>query len=284
MSKRPSKSLFLHDLLNWIERGETRHTMCRLLNYSNQRLSYHIATLKAKGFIEQVQDRPISLYRLTPLGSRVKEILLQSDTDFYKMWRCHNLILGWPIADFGTWRFNEKLWKTMKNWHFQEMMLKGHKIHIHDTGLVKIYCPEKYAVNADEGFDEAVSEAQKVAAYLQSKYSLSLGNRYRIRNGQKELIGSEKLAEMIGHMKIGGVFVDISDSKNRRLEADQDNYGIEKLLALPEMLEKQMIPVIEQLTKQINLHLEVTAEIKNGIKSLTEAVDELRNAIRELRK
>lgn len=277
--KKAGKSSFLLNLLCWIDRGESRATMAKLLNFSKQRLSYHIGTLRQKGLIEEVQKKPISLYRLTPLGQRVKENIGQSVDDFYhknSIWRCHNLILGWEIRDFGTWQFNDRLTKAMKGWHYQEILLSGHKVHIQSSGLLKVYCPEVYAVNADEGFDAAVQAGQKVVDYLKSKFNLQLGERYRIRHGQKEHFGSENMAEFIGHMKIGGVFIDISDKQNRRLEADQDNYQLEKLFALPDILDKKLVPAIDQHSQDIRLHLAAIQEIRNAVRELRDAVKELR--------
>jgi hypothetical protein len=255
---------------------------------SNQALGYHIGTLKAKHLIEEVQTRPVALYRLTPFGQRVKEILAQSDTSLYtKLWRCHNLILGWEIKGFGTWKFDPKRLKHMKNWAYQELVLKKHKIHVQDTGLLKVYCPEIYAEhNADEGFDKAVEIAQKVVAYIQSRYSLELGERYRIRNGQKELIGSEKLAEMIGHVKVGGVFIDISDKQNRRLEADQDNYDLEALMSLPKKIEQivefqhENAKITNDFAKNIELHLDVLNKQSNALEAIKSAILELKEVIK----
>lgn len=265
------KSLLLFNLLSWIERGESRQTMCKLLNFSNQRLQWHISSLKAKGLIEEVQNKPISLYRLTPLGNRIKEMSTQSDTNFYTCWRVHNLIVGWEVKGWGSWKFNPTFLKDMKNFKFQELVLKGHKIHIQDSGLIKIYCPEVYAANADDGFDRAVQEASKVAEYIASKYDMQLGERYRIRSGHKEKIGSEKIGEFLGHLKIGGVWVDASTG-SRRLEADQDNYDLEKLLAMPNIIENKLIPAIEQHSHDIQLHLSVLNEMRDAIRELRDAV------------
>jgi len=269
----------LQALFSSIERGETRTTMTKLFSISNTALGKRLQHLVGVGMIEQVQQRPYSLYKLTPLGNRVNQILGQSEREVYtNVWRCHNVILGWEIKDFGTWKFNEKLQKTMNNWIYQELKLKGYKIHIQSTGLLKLYCPEVYANNADEGFDKIVEDAKAVANYIASRYKMKIDNYHRVRNGQKEHFGSEKLAEFIGHMKVGGVFVDISDKQNRRLEADQDNYDIEKLFALPkEVAElktsyKDLTEINGLLTEQIKLHLSVMQDMKETLKDIRDAV------------
>lgn len=278
--KREPKSL--QALLNSIERGETRNIMRKLLDITNTGLGKKLHDLIGIGLIEEVQKRPYALYRLTPLGYRVNQFLAQSDMGVHKTltFRCHNLIVGWQIKDWGSWQFNPKLWKDMRNWHFQELVIKGHKIHIQESGLLKIYCPEVYASNADEGFDRAVEEAKKVANYVASKYGMGLENYHRVRNGQKEAIGTEKLGQFIGHMKLGGVWVDISDKQNRRLEADQDNHDLEKLFAMPDEM-KELREVLSGLKQHWDIHLPLMQHTDKVLGEIRDAIKELREAVRE---
>lgn len=273
MTKIPYQLVGLQALLNCIQRQDSRKRMCQLLNISNQAISKKLSTLKAKGLIEVIQIRPIGIYKLTALGIQVNQILGQSEhtKQLSGFWKCHNLIVGFDIQDFGSWKFNDKRIKKMKNWHYQEIVLKDHKIHIQSTGLIKIYCPIKYSKSPTEAFDNMIEEAKKIVNYISSKYNLKLGNYRRIRDGQKSLIGSDKIGEILGHMKVGGVWIDASDG-TRELETTQDNYDIEKLLAMPDVLDKKLIPVLESLTEQINLHLSVMQDMRETLKAIREGL------------
>lgn len=276
MSNRVKKSftrILLH-ILNHIDKGDSLTIMSKNIGISKQLLSYYMRKLREAYIIERIESHPFAIYKLTPLGCRVKDSLVHSDTSktYEKthtkpLWKCHNLIVGFDIKTWGNWHFNQKLMKEMKNWKFQKLHIKGHNINIHDTGLIKIYCPSEYADDTATAWANMYSNAQKIANFIASKYHMEIGNLRVIREGQHSICGSEKIGELLGHIKLGKVWIDASEG-SRELEESQSGNKLIKLLALPDAIDDKLVPVVKQLTEQITLHLEVMQEMKETLKEI----------------
>lgn len=284
MSNLPSKLKGLHILLNCIERNESRKVMCQLLNISNQSVGRKLSTLKAKGYIEQIHSRPTSTYKMLSLGSQVSQILIQSDGMMSGFYKCHHKIVGYIIEDYGNWQFNDKLWVTMKGgWHYQKARIKDHIIRVQDTGKMVIICPKTYSKNPKEAFGNMVESAMSIGRNLAQNYGMKLGNFIEIREGHKELIGSNAIADMLGYLKIGNFWIDESGGSKNFEEMENTN-SIEDLLKLPQDIAElrkeyaknltELSEVNKALTEQIRLHLDVLQDMKVTLKDIR---DEIKN-------
>lgn len=272
MNELPRKLRGLHILLNCVERHESRKVMAQLLNVSNTAIGKKLSTLKQKGYIEQITSRPIAAYKILPLGLQVNQIIAQSDGAMSGFYKCHHKIVGYKIENYGTWRFNEKIWKTMKgNWHWQKVKLKDYNIRIQDTGKMIIICPKIYDKQPSHAFGKMIEDAQEVGRQLAQKYNMKLGDFIEVREGHKELIGSNQIAEMIGYLKIGNFWIDESGG-SRNFEELETSDKMERLLDLPDVIGNKLVPAIEQHSHDILLHLAVLKEIRDAVKELSEAV------------
>lgn len=288
-SSKPRKIQFLQVLLSWVERNESRKVACQLLGITNQSLSYHLSKLRLKGIIEEVQHRP-AIYKLTPLGIHIRETIAQSDVAMTDYYSCHHLIIGYEITDYGTWKFNEKLWKEMRgHWHWQKVRVRDFNVRIQTTGLMAIICPKRYGKNPNETFDKLIEEGKDIAKILANKYNMKLGDYKRIREGHKELLGSNKIAELIGYWKQGGVWIDASGG-SMNFEENQDETKIENLLDVPNRIDKieetlsnKLTPAIIDLTNQLQLHLSVESKQDKNMDKMNIVLQEISNGIKELR-
>jgi len=278
---------FLTRLLKGLEQGQTRKELCNTLNLKNNALQYHINRLLKEGLIEQTQRQPYATYKITEKGIGIQKIIVHSDGHIPKpLYKCHNQILGWRIENFGIWRFNEKIWKEMKgNWHFQKLHINGHNINIHDTGLIKIYCPPMFHSSPRTAFGHQIDSAGKIAYKLANRYGMKIKPMHIIREGEKSNALTRQLASKIGRIKLDQIWTDASPpDKELEIEESQFSDQFEKLLALPDLFEAKMIPAIEKLTEQIELHLAVQKKTGETMDHIKVGINELRDAIKELKR
>ena len=286
VQKKKSKKEFVFLLLSAVhEKGENIKGICEDFGRSRQNLAYHLKKMIRLRLIEKTQSYPYSIYSLTPLGSRIKDFDEQSDTK-KPLWRCHNLIVGFDIKDFGTFDFSKHKISQMRGWHFASETIKdslGHwKVHIQSTGLLKIYCPEIYSENSGHAFGNMEDIAVRISQKYAEIYQMDIGLMKRIREGHKELVNSELLAKVFGKTKVGGVWID-SSTGTEWLEEEQTSHSLEELLNLPARigsLESHLIKqteVMDNFTKQMELHLKVLGDIGT-------AITELKNTVKEMKK
>jgi DNA-binding HxlR family transcriptional regulator len=284
-------------LLSEINKFENPEEMQRLsliskkIGISKQSLNYYLKKLSNVGLITRTQSSPFSIYVLTEKGRAVKENLVHSEESFKtNMWRFHNLLLGFNIRSFGTWKFQETKSVKMMNWFYQQVQMPGgHAVHIQSTGLLKIYCPEMVGDDPEIMRGKAHADAQEVARHFIDKYDMLLEPMRILRKGEKELLGSGDLAKLFGRMKTPDLFINASGGEEN-LEEKEDSNRIEDLIAMPEKMEElkecivglqsavvetmgnKLNPTLEALAKQIELHLEVMRNINAGISELRGAL------------
>lgn len=264
-----SKSGFLLLLLRSISDDLKLVDVAKKVGKTKQALNYHLQKLRKLGAIRRVQSFPYSIYELTSLGESVKKSLEQSE-HLRTLWKAHNLIVGFEVLRFGSFNFvetNRRKLIQMNNWIYAREEHDGHIINVQDTGLLKIYIPAKYCKDPDVAFGEMYSKATRIAQWYCDKYDMKLKPMKIIRKGEKALVGSEKLAKIFGRIRTEEIFVNASEG-SEELEAPQDSYAIENMLKLPEIIETQLVPTLDQFSKNIELHLEVLQEIKKAIKEL----------------
>jgi len=284
-------------LLQYISDGISLHhtnskydSITKRLGKSKQSLNYHIQKLKKLGLIERKQSYPFAIYNITSLGKRVKENLVHSD-GMKNLWKCHSLIVGFEVQSFGTFRFintSKRKIIRMRNWEYAMEKKGDFTIHIQTTGLMKIYCPEKYTKKPDEAFGKMYAEAQSIAQRYCDRYKMELKQLKIIRKGHKALIGSKKIAKLLGKVNLGNkLWVDASDGTDE-LEEMQDEYTIEDLLNVPKRLDGVEKSIVEQskvsgeLSKNIRLHLSIMRKMEKSQDIQNNRLEELGSAIRIL--
>jgi DNA-binding MarR family transcriptional regulator len=268
------KNQFLLLLLSGVNEKKPKDIATQL-GISKQNLNYHLQKLIKLNILYKEQSYPFAIYRLTDLGERVKNSLRQSENP-KPLWRVHNLIVGFRILNLGSFNFVETTRRKlirMRNWNYAREEMDGYVINVQDTGLLKIYVPSKYTKDPDLAIGEMISEADRIAADYINRYDMKLQRMEIVRKAEKELQNSEVLAKIFGRIKTDGIYVNESDGFEA-LEEKQDSYIIEDLLKLPIKvadLEKHLIrqtEIMDQFSKNIELHLAVLSEIRDAVKKL----------------
>ncbi len=266
--------------------GESHQKMESELGMKRTTLKYHLTKLKRLGLIQRDQSRPYSVYSLTPLGRRWQENLVQSEKQPLSLWRCHAKIIGFTITNWANWRWSAK--KAMKNWYFQEEVVKWQdkewKVHVQSTGTLKVYCPPIYHENPDTAFAVMADMASRIAIKFSELYQMQFSPAYSIREGHKELVGSELLAQLLGKTKIGDVWADASTG-TECMEEKEGCDRIELLLKLPEIIAPlpelivKNTEVMSQFSHQIELHLSVLTEMKDSMKEMRDTMKSIREGV-----
>lgn len=269
----------------------TLSQVAKRLNISAQLLQYYASNLAKEGIIEKTNHGTYSSLSLTPKGRSIKEKLVQSEGTT-SLWRCHNLIVAWPVLNWGGWTFQNKKMVPMSNWEYtiERVPVDGKEwvLHIQTTGLVKIYCPSEYTTdNPDQCLERQKEEAWKLVRTFEEIHKMSLGSVRLIRKGQKELQNSTKLAELFKGTKIDGVWADASNG-TLNLEEDQDKTAIEKLLLMPDTMELivkavqtntnhiiNQTEVMSKFTEQIALHLTVMQRISGSMDEMSKMMKQM---------
>ncbi|MBU3897064.1 MAG: hypothetical protein KJ697_03995 [Nanoarchaeota archaeon] len=295
--KKPNTSRFVFVLLSRIKEGYTLAQISECLKKSmnwkrpKQSLNYHLNRLQKTGAIEKVQSHPYAIYKLTPFGDRVQRFLTPSDKQPV-LFRCHNLIVGYGILSFGSFNFiNTSTRKivSMNNWNYAVERDGDFTIHIQDTGLLKIYCPEKTKTDPEKAFQEMYIQAENIAQSYLSRYNMRLGSQRIIRKGHKAIVNSDEISQVFGdNVNLKTIWTDHSTG-SLELEESQDENRIENLLNLPADVKElkehlvQQTGIMSNLTVQIERHLEVNNKIGDGLDKFAEAVIEMKDVSKQIK-
>lgn len=235
VKKRGSEFLLL--LLSRIE-SSTLRDLAKDIGRTKQDLNYHLQRLIKLKVLYREQSYPYSIYKLTSLGRRVKDSLIQSE-HIKPLWKAHNLIVGFPIKSFGSFKFvntSSRKIVPMNNWNYAREIQGEQIINVQDTGLLKIYCNEEVTLDPDLEFGKMYAEAQRIAQFYADRYGMKLEPMKVIRKGEKSLFRSELLTKILGRFKLPDIYVNASEG-TEELEEPQDSYSIENILKLPEAVD-----------------------------------------------
>lgn len=271
MTSKELKTKFIVLLLQQIEdNGDDRREICRSIKKSSANLGYYLKKLMNAELVKRMQSYPYSIYRLTELGRKVKENLAQSE-GARSFWRVHALTVGFPIENYGGFKFDSGKLKQMNNWHYQEDVVRDGnrrewRMRVQSTGLLVVSCPEMITEEPNTAFGNMYDIGARLARVFSESHGMRIGRMKIVREGHKELIGSERLAGLFGRMKIEDVWVDRSNGTDR-LEEKQSGNSVERLLEVPKLMEF----IIEQqadFAKNLKLHLLVLQEIRDAVRGL----------------
>jgi uncharacterized coiled-coil protein SlyX len=183
--------------------------------------------------------------------------------------------------DFGNYKWNVHKKCQMNNWFYEEDKVKDSigewKINIQSTGLLKIYCPEIYHEHPPTAFGMMHDISSRIAEKFRSMYGMKIGLLKVIREGHKELVNSDMLAKLFGKTKIGNVWIDASTG-TEWLEAKETDNSLEKLMDMPNrlgLLEDHLVKqteIMDRLSDNIKLHLEVMTNMNETLKKIQESL------------
>ncbi len=288
--------------------GQSLRLISKKLQISKQNLNNHLRRLAEEGLIKRLPGGSNTRYELTESGRGVNVFLVQSENPaktaiggdcsrtpektFTAKWRYHNLLVGFRVVSWGTWKFTQLT--PMMNWSYQAVKVPPHELvaHVQTTGLIKIYAPEAVGTDPEELRIQAAAQAQEAARWFVDRYDMSLEGMKVLRKGEKELMKSEALARLFGRVKTEGFFVNASGG-DENLEEPDDSVKIEKMMIalettperlarLEDIFERKMSPVLLALAEQIELHLRATREWKDSAVGIRDTAVDIRDALRQL--
>ena len=280
----------LLELLNEIsmfdnpEYGQNLRLISEKLNISRQLLNHYMKRLITAKLIERIQSWPFAVYRLTEKAKLVKSSLVQSDKTLKTEWRYHNLVLKSKVKSWGAWQFG-KITPMCGGWGYQDIMVNNTTVRMQTSGWIRITAPELIGENLEELQARAAAGVQETLRILIDKYNMETSTIVLSRKGSKELLRSGDLARFLGRVKTEDIYVDKSGDEDN-LEEPEDSHKIEDLLSMPETmrrLDTRLVPVIEALTRQIELHLEVQRNALKTSSEIRDGINEFRNEIRAFR-
>lgn len=280
------KKKFLFLLLEQIEQyGDSRTTICQNIKKSNQSLQYHLNRLLETQLIKKVQSYPFAHYILTDLGKQIKETLAHNG-QARAYWRIHALSLGFPIDNYGTFKFDNRK-KSLPNFDFQDEKITDSygvwNVRVQSSGLMIINCPEKITADPKALIGGIYETVTKLAMKYSEAYKMDIGRMRIIREAHKELIGSEKLAGLLGKVRIPELLhVDDSTGENR-LEEKQSSDAIEELLTLPQRID-QLTDVLDGLKKHWETHLPLMESMAKTQIEQRETMAQMRDIMAKIEK
>ena len=291
MAGDEGKKIRFFSLLSEIEKFSDPNNSQRLvsigkkLGLSKQALNHHLKKLRDQGLIKCVQSAPFAIYDLTEKGESVKRILGHSEQGVKTaLWRLHNIILGYRVQNWGSWRFGKTI--PMNNWAYQELEKDGFKIHLQTTGLLKIYVPGMIGPDPEILRGKACSRAQDIATWFAGKYDARLSSdQLMIRKGQKQLLGSEQISKLLGRVKTGDFWIDASDG-TENLEEPEDSYAVENILQTMQETPRRLDVVQEKVAnveKMLQGSLTTQSAIANAQNMAAAAILEGNKTLSELK-
>lgn len=240
VEKFPIRRMILGEIEKFADpgKGQRLALIAKTLAISKQNLNRYLKQFQHTGLIQRTQEQPYAIYQLTPKGRGVNDFLVQSEKgNKIVMWRYHNLIMGYTIREWGTWKFRKDDLVPMNNWNYQIAIAEnGAQAHVQDTALLKIYGPEIYGPDGEEGRITSVTKVSEAARWFIDKYGFVLGAPKICRKGEKELQNSEQLAKLLGRVKTDDFYVNASYGKEC-LEEKEDSYMLEGITEMPRRLD-----------------------------------------------
>ena len=293
MSKKPSKNvLLLYRILKAIKKGMYPAQIARQLRLSKQLVSYHIKQAEKKGLVKLEFRTNFNSYILTEKGlefiRKVKKVSIPSTSSSVRL---HNLAVKFPILrDNPGAEWDEE--NELRNW------IEGYSRVSFPVGLtvkkttrsVVVYFHQFRTVRP-MFLTEFYSWVLKGIILVQMWLSREKGILIDVMNGEvlrqhvanespefNKRVGKRMTVEVKLGRRAESVYPSREDAKawidrslgNVDIETNDMLYE-EKLLMMPEYMHQvasTFIPAVEELGKQIRLHLEVLQGIKQAIEEL----------------
>lgn len=267
-----------------VQYGQNLRLISEKLNISQQLLSKYMRRLTTEKLIERIQSWPFAVYKLTEKAKLINGKLVQSEKRLKTEWRYHNLVVKSRVIAWGTWKFG-KIIPMCGGWGYQDVKVNNTTVRVQTNGLIRIVAPELIGENIEELQVRAAARAQDTLRALIDRYDMKVTTIASSREGSKELLHSEDLARFFGRIKTEDLYVDKSGDDDN-LEEPESSHKIEDLLAMPVILralDAKLAPAVNELSRMIELHLEVERGILAGLERHNDADRELTQAVREFR-
>lgn len=277
---------------------------------AKQKLNYHLQTMVREGLIRQEQRAPYAIYKLNVDGLQVKEMLITTEKrNEIVTWGYENLLVGYEVLSWGSWEFLPKGHKKrvpMNNWTYQIVNVPVNTnqgpvdvvAKLQDTGKLLISGPSKImGPDPEELRQISHTMVRQAAQWFADNYDMKLGPPEICREGERYLPDSTALCKILGKFKKGDLFINSSPPHNtphlEEKDSNRDNpLSLKNILSTFEEtpgrlsnLEKgldRLGPAINDLARNIELHLGVESQQLETMKGINQGIAELRAAVKDM--
>jgi len=303
--------LLLYRILRRIQKGMYPTQIARQLNTSKQRIFYYLIKAERLGLVEKINRSNTVFYVITKKGENfLLEVKKSSLPVREKVTRLHNLAIKFPIVqDNPQAQFDKKV--EINNWIKQYSVVTFPiGITIEKTSKNVIVYFHQFSTKQQMFLTEFFSWVLRGVYYVYYYLKREKGITIDIFNGEiirehlanaspefNEKVEKRKTVEVSLGRNAFSIYPSQEPARawidrslgNVDIETNDMIYE-EKLLLMPEVvfdLAKnidKLNPLLDNLAKQINLHLEVQYQQLETMKQLRKSLDELFALIKEMRK
>jgi len=298
----------IYRILVRISQGMYPSQIARQLNMSKSHVNYFLKRLERCGYIKREFRTNFVCYSLTEKGNELLKNIRSSKFSLpvrEKHVRTHTLTIKFPILkDNPEAKFDSKV--EINNW-IKQYALVTFPIGItieKTTKHVVVYFHKFYTKQSNflsDFFSWVLRGVYYVYYYLMKEKGIQIDIfsgeiiRQHIANESPEFnkrVERKKTVEVSLNRKAKAIYPANFVAKawidrslgNVEIETNDMVYE-EKLLLMPEIvhaLDKKLAPVLENLTKQINLHLEIQTQHIKAISELRQNINELVKVIKKM--
>jgi len=303
--------LLLYRILRRIQKGMYPSQIARQLRISKQLCLYYIHKAERLGYLKKELKTNFLSYVLLPKGEEfLREVKKFSLSVREKFTRLHNLAIKFPIIkDNPQAEFDKKV--EINNWVKQYSVVKFPiGITIEKTSKSIIAYFHQFVTKQENFLTDFYSWVLRGIYYIyyylkkEKQIEIDIFNaeiiREHLANESPEFnqkVEKRKTVEILLNRNAKAIYPSQEQAKawidksfgNVDIETNDMIYE-EKLLLMPEMVFElsknidKLNPVLDNLAKQINLHLEVQSQQLEAIKELRKELSDLAKLIKELRK
>jgi DNA-binding PadR family transcriptional regulator len=268
ISFRVKSKILLYDILIRIDRNESQDEIRRWYGWSKQRLYYYISKLKKAGIIKiKVRDK-IALYELTEKGKVFfKEHIQYLNSSI----RLHNIEYIANIESLGTIT-HEKEWKLRGI--LNRLKRETNCTMVWNNNTMRFIVSSLFGTNAFQLMEDSKNIVRNIIKNLELEFGLKIGEL--TLNRKPHFAIKTPIAEQFSNN------LEITTDEGK-IDASE-GYGeidyftpesADAYINMPKtlkQLDQKLVPAIDRLTEQINLHLEVLDEMRLTLKEIRESL------------
>jgi len=281
--------MYINEVLKLIEEGLTVSQIAKKIGLSISRTSEILKKLYIEGYIQPVSRYP-RLYKLTHKGRYFLRFSDLHGGTLRWFWRVENLRFSCKVVfrgfDFMGFRDRWVDWGNGSG--FYNLRVDDVSIQVFRNGFALIILPRYENIESSDLLSHVFRDLYKAISYL---YNIGIvvdldsikqvNQEYAFNHGYLDdvLRGRPKKARVELDRDARGLFNKLDQKAKAWIDRSYGDLEIEtndleyarRLLLMPEIiynLDKKLAPILEELSNQIRLHLEVMQDIRDYIREL----------------
>jgi predicted transcriptional regulator len=264
----------LHDILNKLALGMYPSLIAERFGWRRQRIHYYISKLISLGLIQEKFRSSIKIYELT---SECKNFITGCNQLLTFNIRLHNVSYSYPIVKNSTMPYDKEI-SVLGYWNKQIKRINNVTIE-KTTQHIIIHVGSLIGSDPFELLNKARSMADEIRILLEKDLGFQLGDPVLSR--KPHFAVQDPIAnKIVNHVQISTDQAKLDASEGLGELEYFDPQAVDNYIKLPEKvaaLEKHLIKqthIMDQFSKNIELHLAVLSEIRDAVKKLGGNLDE----------